>query len=533
MSGAEFIAVLGIAASAIQVIEAGTKILERVKGYRHSLSAFQHIEHQLPLFLDDVQALSKASDLIDEAKKPALTRVLTGCSRQLEKLDKLIQSVSPAATSSRSSNIILAFKSYGKDARVREAMGILTQYQSTITLHLTTRTIVQASGPKSEPVQRRSTTILPPIRLSHFVGRTDMLHQLSGILDQSMGGRSNVAVLSGIGGQGKTQVALEFCHRTSQAGGTALWVDASSLEATVRSFEGIARELSDGKKAFGDQQSKIDYVKEELKSWHEPFVLVFDNYDEPKRFEGQQLSSFFPVAGSNVKHLILVTSRVREAERLGTCLHVDGLGEEEAIDLLLSRASVDATGQTFSGELEQASIIVKSLGHLALAIDQAAAFIRSRNLSLTKFLQHYEAKKELILEETPTIAWEYQRAHGSSSNAQALSVRTTWELSLSQIRHTNGERIKDFLTQSAFFDPSNISEVLFRTMYQDAAQTETELPAWTSLFTTSDAWDSFNFQEVVASLTNLSLVQGMTYSGDTIVFSLHPLIKVRPSPFQH
>jgi Mrp family chromosome partitioning ATPase len=530
MSGAEFVAVLGIIASAIQVAETGKNILSRIKDYRDNISAFQHIELQLPLLIQDVEALAQSSRQHGETSTPAsqvdtsaLARVLTGCGRQLNKLDKLVQAVTPLPSSSRSTKAFHAVRSYGKDAKIREAMGILSQYQITITMHLTARTTLAKSKEMAPtPAPKRVLSILPPIRLAHFVGRADILDQLNQILDKPDSNCSSIAVLTGIGGQGKTQVALEFCHRAAEKGATTLWMDAASPETVIRSFERIANEIR-GQKEFNDSSSRISYVKEQLSSWDEPFVLVFDNYDDPGSFQGQELSSFFPTPSGPSKHIILVTSRVREAERLGTPIRVDGLSEAEAVELLSKRAMVSGSATPCSEEIQSAQIIVRNLGCLALAIDQAAAFIRSRNLSFATFIKHYDERKARVLAETPKVAWEYQRSDGIGSKAQALSVRTTWELSLSQISGEDREQIQEFLTQAAFFDPSSISENLFK-IFQDSK--EETLPEWMGLFTIGDEWDSFEFQETVALLANLSLIQNMTYSCDAITFSLHPLIKV-------
>ena len=527
MTGAEFVAVLSITASALQVIEAGGKILHKIQEFRSNISAFRHLEDQLPLLIHDVQALtdSLSEAPLDGSSEQALSRVLSGCSIQLVKLDKLVESVTLGKASSKSNKIFRVLRTYAKDSAIRETLGILNQYQNTITLHLSTRTALSRESNGRGTPTKRPISVLPSIRLAHFIGRHDILDRLDHLFKEKRArARPNIAVLRGMGGQGKTQIALEFCHRVHATGATVLWIDASSIDAVIRSFQKIANVIGKGKAEVSDLDQLVDHVQRELETRNSPFVLVFDNYDDLITFDGREISQFFPATSMN--HLILVTSRLREAERLGTPVQVDGLDEDSAVELLIKRAMIPDTEQSHR-HINFARKVVRSLGYLALAIDQAAAFIRNRCLSLDLFQKLYEDKKDRILSETPKIAWEYQKADTPDSKQRAVSVRTTWELSLSQIPAKDRPKVEHFLTQAAFFDPFTISEEVFNAVTEKTLTDVRKNSDWTTLFIGEDGWDSFSFQEVVVSLVNLSLVQSMSYSGQFITFGLHPLIKVR------
>ena|SRR2546429_605690 len=103
MSGAEFVALLGIGASTIQVVEACIKVLNRIQQFRQLNSAFQDLALQLPLLMQDIEALNSPDyrQLLDATTEKALVRVLEGCRRQLDALDKLIQTMTPTETSSK------------------------------------------------------------------------------------------------------------------------------------------------------------------------------------------------------------------------------------------------------------------------------------------------------------------------------------------------------------------------------------------------------------------------------------------------
>ena len=142
-------------------------------------------------------------------------------------------------------------------------------------------------------------------------------------------------------------------------------------------------------------------------------------------------------------------------------------------------------------------------------------------------MEHFERRKEFILKATPQSLWEYRTRNFNDvgDGSQNLSVLTTWELSFDQISGTDEERaqIGDFLMQAAFFDPGTINEALFSNFHQ---YDRTESLVWKPAFETDSVWDTFQFQDVVVGLVNLSLVQALNISSEGVSFSLHPLIKV-------
>jgi hypothetical protein len=308
---------------------------------------------------------------------------------------------------------------------------------------------------------------------------------------------------------------------------TIFWIDASSRESAMRSFESIALKLSSASQSFSDPDSKLDFVKDALRNWPERWLLVFDNYDDPRTFN--DITSFFPTSGGLSKNTILVTSRHSLSERLGIAIKLGGFSEDEALELELLRSRCSSDSQS-EEELEVGREIVKRLGYLPLAIDQAAAYISIRQLPFKVFLEHYEKRKDVILSHTPASLWEY-RTRGDDATKKSelnLSVLTTWELSFEQIGDNDGERdsIGQFLTQSAFFNPASISESLFRSFFTGCQRYGESPPSWMPSFSSGEAWDSFKFQDVVVGLMNLSLIQSIDITSQEMKFSMHPLVKV-------
>jgi hypothetical protein len=521
MSGAEFLAVLGIGANIIAVVDACNQIINRIQLYRHNL-AFQDLILQLPLLVSAIERLRAPEycELLDSSTEKALIRVLEGCLRQLQILENLIKDLTPSNAASKLQRTWKGIRSFGKDTKLREINGILAEYKSTITLYLST---IHAQGPRKARVSSSEAKLVfdvPQTRLSHFVGREDIFERIQNVTKTSAVNPS-IAVLTGVGGQGKTQISLEYCYRFQHVFRGVFWVDASSEAAASRSYERILKRISQATVSTNSTENKF-LVKDILGGWKEPWLLVFDNYDDSVAFDN--LKSFFPTSTSTINSAILITSRQVSNGRLGVHLPLDGLTEAEGLQLLTSRAS--STTQ-HEGDEAEGKKIIQTLGYLPLAIDQAAAYISIRQLPLKLFSDHFEKRKEFILKDTPQSLWEYQRriSDGTHDQLENLSVLTTWELSFDQISGTDDERkyIRDFLVQAAFFSPSNISDTLFSNFFEADSFPGLE---WQSLFSTDGLWDSFKFQDVIVGLVNLSLVQRMEITSNQVKFSLHPLVKV-------
>ena len=90
-----------------------------------------------------------------------------------------------------------------------------------------------------------------------------------------------VLVLQAMGGQGKSQIALEYCRRSRSRFQAIFWIDATSDASVQGGFERIAKKF-DPLAATGprDRDEKIDLVQKKLANLEEEWLLVFDNYDD-------------------------------------------------------------------------------------------------------------------------------------------------------------------------------------------------------------------------------------------------------------
>ncbi|THX07920.1 hypothetical protein D6D18_02065, partial [Aureobasidium pullulans] len=386
-----------------------------------------------------------------------------------------------------------------------------------------------------EEAARRKFHDVPHVAVSSFSGRKEILEQIDNafprITDLATTCKPPVFVLQAMGGQGKSQIALEYCRRSRSRFQAIFWIDATSEASVEGGFERIVKKF-DPLAAAGphDKDEKIDLVQKNLASLEEEWLLVFDNYDDPSSYKLR------PYLLTNGRGLIILTSR-HEAS---------GGYARPGKENFLAVPSMEHDGghvllqNQLSGTTEQErSELLQRLGGLALAIDQAAAYISFHKLSIPDFMAKYETRKAQILKHHEEDTWEYNTHLNNSEKQTALTAYTTWEMSFQQIEPDNQDRkewITQFLSISAFLHPARIGEHIFREFYTYEAESSVWLNAFTGsesedsasdVHETQPEWDGSRFQKVIRNLEQLSLVDNTgNYSGDTGAwFSVHPVIR--------
>ena len=202
---------------------------------------------------------------------------------------------------------------------------------------------------------------VPNRRVRQLVGREEILRRLDKVFSARSGPR--IAVLQGMGGQGKSQIALEYCHRKKTTLYSAIfWVDATTVDSTKGSFWAISEEIKRPADVLHDIEARVSFVLRELSSWSIRWLLVFDNYDNLDAFPN--ITDFIP---QNDLGAILVTSRHADSDALvldqsNHFIKLHGLEEDAAILLLTQRS------QTKDYESKDAKDIVERLAYHPLAI---------------------------------------------------------------------------------------------------------------------------------------------------------------------
>ncbi|RDW57242.1 hypothetical protein BP5796_12692 [Coleophoma crateriformis] len=332
-----------------------------------------------------------------------------------------------------------------------------------------------------------------------------------------------VFVLLGMGGCGKSQLAMNYCRqgRADNFFSAIFWLDANSPASMAQSFANVAQELAKPMFEISDDKGNIQFVLREIKSWKSRWLLVFDNFDDPGSFCDRRIMEYYPQSGYGS---IIITSRHAVTKNLGSYCELTEMSSEEALELLLKRSQAERT----DSNIQEGADIVERLGYHALAIDQAGAYILARGLKLDLYMIHYSRRKEKVLKEIPQI-WDYRRKIEDSEFETELTVFTTWELSIRQISGSLEAR-KDklhILALAAFLDSKEVSVDLF-TCYGS------ENDDWLMSCRVNDCWDEYQIQDYLTDLRNLSLLQSLDIGETKTKFSLHPMIqdwvKLRENP---
>ena len=442
---------------------------------------------------------------------PELLVLVAACTKHIFKIERLVDTLTLAQSDGIAQRTRKAFRSIRIEGKLRTLQEKLEPFKTSLILY---HEVKRCTAPDVLESSGEVCHILPASSRSHLVKRSGILVQISQSLMKTAEEAPKVVVLVGLGGQEKTSLAIEYCRdaATKARYMVILWIDATSRQALALSLGAAARALGNQRRNSYDLESASALIRRIIadKSW----LLVFDNYDHPDAFG--KLADIYPSTGDGT---VLITSRHRGNEILGTSIDVNGMEEDEGVELLLSRTK-HSTGDP-STRLK-ARKILSLFGNLPLAIDQAGAYIGARNLDLSLFEKHYDDRKELILTQTPT-AWDYTRIIEEESNKQApLSVLTTWELSFAQFGASTGrrERVESFLSIAALFHHTAISERIFSHYLES-----TPAAHWMALFTSGNEWDQYKFQDLLAELSALSLLQDVQTVDNEHSFTLHPLVR--------
>lgn len=175
-----------------------------------------------------------------------------------------------------------------------------------------------------------------PESTSFFVGRKAELRDMRQALDPSLPGRKSL-LLQGIGGSGKTQLALRHIKEEGRRYSAVIWVNASTAEYAAHDFQEAAAEISkswprDMPVPQSPELDALSRVKARLRSTaHRNWLLVIDSAEDGDQ---NDLARYLPECSHGS---VLVTStkpRSFKGFRSKSTIHVEGLDHENACSLL-------------------------------------------------------------------------------------------------------------------------------------------------------------------------------------------------------
>ncbi|KAJ7756939.1 hypothetical protein B0H16DRAFT_1457834 [Mycena metata] len=332
----------------------------------------------------------------------------------------------------------------------------------------------------------------PPSRI--FCGRRDILNKMHHFFSGT--GIQHIYVLHGLGGAGKTQIALKFINKSSSRFSDIFFIDTSTIAMIETGLKNIAILKDFG----GSPEDGLLWLTSKVEEW----LLFFDNADDPNI----NLNDFIPQCNHGN---IIITSR-----NPGLCVYAGShstvldMEEEDAVALLLKSALQKATVCT-----EQIAVeIVKTFHYLPLAIVQAGAFI-SKSRNLEGYLALYMKNQARLLSEKP--AQSYDR--------YAWTVYTTWQMSFDRLTPPAAM----FLQHCSFLYYNGISEEIFRnaSKYQfipkgpSKEELQEPLQFLSHFLGPTGEWDSLQFLDAMNEVQSYSLIR---FDVEKKLFSIHPLV---------
>jgi len=405
---------------------------------------------------------------------------------------------------------------------------------------------------------------VPYGRNPYFTGRDQVLKTL---YQQLHGGQtaaiSQTQAISGLGGIGKTQTAVEYAYRYRDDYRYVFWVGADTELDLTSGYVSIAQTLNLPLKDAENQDETVQSVRVWL-GREEGWLLIFDNADRPELVQ--------PFLPREIQGNILVTSRAQDFQDLGIvqAIAMETLSAEEAVEFLLTRTGrtlpVGALAQPSQrlygirpmqgiepsedqpdgqGALRQGSIpptplekggsrpgatadssfppsvrgargdqisdieqsaataLAAELGYLPLALEQAAAYIVTNRVPFTDYLTSYRKQRLKRLEKAKPNLGRYPD-----------SVATTWALNLKEVQKA-APAAAALLNYCAFLHADAIPSNLFN---QGAA--ELGEPLATALADAAD--DPLDLYDLLNPLGSYSLVR---VEPENQSFSLHRLVQ--------
>lgn len=326
-----------------------------------------------------------------------------------------------------------------------------------------------------------------------FIGREDLLGDLHAQLQQGRTAALSQAI-SGLGGVGKTQLAVEYAYRFYQDYQAVFWAHAESTETLISSYTEIASLLNLPVKDSQEQTVIIQAVKMWLQN-HRDWLLILDNADELNI-----LSAFLPPRLGG--HLI-ITTRAAATGRLARRLLVETFSQEQGVLFLLRRAGLIALNadpsQASPQDQELARQITQEVGGLPLALDQVGAYLETTGSGLAAYWQQYQRHRIELLKEYRGMPVDHPQP-----------VATTWSLAFERIETRNPAAV-DLLRLCSFLAPDTIREEML-------VQGADILPATLSAIVA----DGYLLDQAIEALRAYSLV---TRDAPTRSLAVHRLVQ--------
>ncbi len=275
----------------------------------------------------------------------------------------------------------------------------------------------------------------------HFTGRDELLVDLRRKLAEKPAAITQPQAVHGLGGVGKTQLAVEYAWKHQADYDAVLWVVADSPENAAANLAALCRSdvLNLSEAEAKEQAVQVDAVRRWLRE-HNRWLLVFDSVDT--REAAERVRQLLDPAWSGQ---VVITSRRTDWHQQANFseLPVNVLTEPTAAEFLQERT---ANHGFDPGSDADARALAHELGCLPLALEQAAAYILHHRITFADYLALLKKSRKELLEQGTEGGTRYPK-----------SVAETWLVSEQQL----SLEARAVLRLAAFLAPDDIPRGLF------------------------------------------------------------------------
>jgi len=330
-------------------------------------------------------------------------------------------------------------------------------------------------------------------RNKYFSGRIEKLDSIDELFNK--GNKDAISIcqtVSGLGGIGKTQLAIEYAYRYCGKYPAAIWFVIAESSTTIFPY---FKEFAEHFDLPLQQDFKPEDLQNAVKNWlanNSNWLLIFDNIETADVIK--------PYLPSKINGRIILTSRNIHID-FGIPLKLEVFNSEESVLFLKRRFSVDndeelkMANYKFDDFNEYAPKLAERLGFLPLALEQAAAYIKNMQYKISDYLK--------LLGESSVTAFK-------DEDAKALYyesiITDTWKVSFSALSIS----AKQLFNLCAYMAPDRIPVSFFVEM-------RAKLPSPLR----EDLNEELTKNRVVKDLKDYSLASGE----DVYFFNIHRLVQ--------
>ncbi|KAH8593059.1 hypothetical protein B0O99DRAFT_743067 [Bisporella sp. PMI_857] len=284
--------------------------------------------------------------------------------------------------------------------------------------------------------------------IEHFVAREKELAEIH----KNLGGDGSrrTVVLHGLGGIGKTQLAVAYAKRHKDNYSAIFWLSIKDEDSLKQSFAKVARQIlreyPSARRLSTVDMKNIDDVIDAVKAWlslphNTRWLMLYDNYDNPKLASNKDpaavnIMKFLPEA---YQGSVLITTRSSEVE-IGHLIQVTKLVNiRDSLEILSNTSHREGLMDN-----ADAAKLARKLDGLPLALATAGAYLKQAAIGFSDYLRLYKESWMQLQESSPKL-----------SSYEDRTLYSTWHISFNHVKQQNILSAK-LLCFWAYFDSQDL-----------------------------------------------------------------------------